>query len=310
MNHYLALTLGVLFAGVGGELFVRGTVGIARWARVSAGIIAATVAAFATSSPELSVGVNAALAGLPAVSFGDVLGSNIINIALILGLMLIIGPLRTTRREVQREYPSALLAPVVIGILAVDGRLSRLDGIILLGLFLAWLVAVTLEVRRQLGVAGEMLGEARLGRAVLLSIGGLALLIAAGRLIVFGASGIGESFGLDAFIIGAVIVAVGTSVPELATALISKVRGHEEVGLGTVYGSNIFNSLLILGVVAVITPFDIAWREASVALVIGIITVAITLPTRDGAIQRWRGFVLLGLYLLYLAITFYQPPGH
>jgi len=303
MYYYLALILGILCAGIGGELFVRGTVGLARWARVSAGIIAVTVAAFATSSPELSVGINAALTGKPAVSFGDVLGSNIINVALILGLVLMIGPLRCTRQEVRREYPSALLAPVVIGILAIDGRLSRLDGIILLGIFLTWLFAVILEVRRQRGVAGEMLGEARHWRAVLFSLVGLALLIAAGRLIVFGATGIGKSFGLSAFIIGAVIVAVGTSVPEMATAVISKLRGHEEVGLGTVYGSNIFNSLLILGVVAIIAPFDVGLREASIALIIGLLTVAITLPTRQGVIQRWRGFILLAFYLLYLTIT-------
>ncbi|MHB9106222.1 MAG: calcium/sodium antiporter [Armatimonadota bacterium] len=309
MNHYLALTIGVLLAGAGGELFVRGTVGLARWARVSAGIIGATVAAFATSSPELSVAVNAALTGVPAVSFGDVLGSNIINIALILGLVLTIGQLRTTRQDVQREYPSALLAPVVIGILAVDGFLSRTDGIILLGLFVAWLVAVTLEVRRQRGVAGEILGEARLWLAALLSLIGLGLLIAAGRLIVFGATGIGEFFGLSAFIIGAVIVAVGTSVPELATAVISKMRGHEEVGLGTVYGSNIFNSLLILGIVAVISPFKLVWGEVTSALFFGIVTVAITFPTRDGIIQRWRGAVLLGLYAAYLVSTILQARG-
>jgi len=309
MNDYLALFLGVFLAGLGGELFVRGTVGLARWARISAGIIGATVAAFATSSPELSVAVNAALTGVPTVSFGDVLGSNIINIALILGLVLLIGPVRSTRREVKREYPAALLAPVAIGIVTVDGFLSRVDGIILLALFLAWLIAVTLEVRRQRGVAGEILGESRLGLAVLLSLGGLGLLIAAGRLIVFGATGIGESLGLSAFVIGAVIVAVGTSVPELATAVISKLRGHEEVGLGTVYGSNIFNSLLILGIVAVISPFKLVWGEATMGLLIGIVTVAITLPTSDGIIQRWRGAVLLGLYLLYLAFTLARP-GH
>jgi len=304
MIYYLSLLLGVLFAGVGGELFVRGTVGLARWARLSAGIIGATVAAFATSSPELSVGINAALSGTPDISFGDVLGSNIINVALILGLVLLIGPLHCTRRAVQRDYPAALLAPVVIGVLAIDGRLSRIDGFILLVVFLLWIMAVIVELRRQRSAVSEVLGESRGWLVSLQALTGLGLLIAAGRLIVFGATGVGRSFGLAEFIIGAVIVAVGTSVPELATGVISKIRGHEEVGIGTLYGSNIFNSLLILGVVAVISPFTFPAREIMPALFFSTVTVALTLPTRDGAIQRWRGFLLLALYALYLVVTF------
>ena len=308
MNHSLALMLGVVCAGIGGELFVRGTVGLARWGRVSAAIAGATVAAFATSSPELSVAVNAALAGAPAISLGDVLGSNVINVALILGLVLLIGRMRSTRREIRRDFPTALLVPVVIGILSIDGRLSRIDGIILLSMFLAWIFAVTLEVRKQRSAAGEVLGEQRGWLAALLSAVGLGLLILAGRLIVHGGIGVGESLGLDAFIIGAVIVAIGTSVPELATAVISKVRGHEEVGLGTIYGSNIFNGLLILGVVAVISPFTLLWREVTPALLFGVVTVAITLPTREGIIQRWRSIVLLGLYATYLVATLLHSP--
>ena len=142
MNDYLALTAGVICAGIGGELFVRGAVGLAHWARVSPGIIGATVVAFATSSPELAVAVSSALAGEPQISLGDALGSNVVNVALILGIALTISAIRTLRESVKRDLPVALLVPVITGVLFLDGVLSRIDGWILMGTFIAWLAAV------------------------------------------------------------------------------------------------------------------------------------------------------------------------
>jgi cation:H+ antiporter len=165
--------IGVLSAGIGGELFVRGIVGLAHWARVSAGIIGATVAAFATSSPELSVAVNSALDRKPQISLGDVLGSNIVNVALILGLALIISGIRCPRDSVKRDFPIALLVPVIIGILSLDGLLSRIDGFMLLGMFFAWIIAVMIEVRRQQSAAEEVLGERRGWLAIILCVTGL-----------------------------------------------------------------------------------------------------------------------------------------
>ena len=306
MSHYLALVLGILCAGLGGELFVRGTVGLARWARISPAIAGATVAAFATSSPEMSVAIVAAFTGAPAISFGNVLGSNVVNVALIFGLMLLIGPLCRTRREVKRDFSVALLAPIVVGVVSFDGVVSRIDGLILLGLFLAWLIGTILEARQQRSAAVAVLGEKRRWLAGLLVAIGLALLFAAGELIVTGASGIGRLLGLDNFIIGAVIVSIGTTVPEMATAVISKMRKHEEVGFGTIFGSNIFNGLFILGLVAVISPIAVPWREVLPVVLFGIVTVAVILPPRHACIQRWRGAVLLGLYAAYLAATIVQ----
>jgi cation:H+ antiporter len=293
--------IGVLSAGIGGELFVRGIVGLAHWARVSAGIIGATVAAFATSSPELSVAVNSALDRKPQISLGDVLGSNIVNVALILGLALIISGIRCPRDSVKRDFPIALLVPVIIGILSLDGLLSRIDGFMLLGMFFAWIIAVMIEVRRQQSAAEEVLGERRGWLAIILCVTGLVFLIVAGHLIVAGAKGIAISFGIDEFVIGATIVAIGTSVPELATTLISKIRGHEEVGFGTILGSNIFNSLWVVGIAATIFPISVSWREVSVALAFGFVTVALTYPRKRGLIERRRGVLLLVLYIVYIA---------
>jgi cation:H+ antiporter len=301
MNDYVALALGVVCAGIGGELFVRGAVGLAHWARVSPGIIGATVAAFATSSPELAVSISAAVAGRPQISFGDALGSNVVNVALILAIALLISGIQSPRDSIKRDFPVALLVPVIIGVLFLDGVLSRIDGLLLLGILLAWLVAVTIEARKQRSAAEKVLGERRGWLATILSIVGLILLVAAGRLIVAGAKGIAISLGISEFVTGAIIVAVGTSVPELATTVVAKLRRHDEVGLGTILGSNIFNGLLIVPVAAIICPISVDWRKVAVALVFGLLAVVFTFPTRRGFIERRRGVLLLVLYAVYLA---------
>ncbi len=304
MNDYIALILGVVCAGIGGELFVRGTVGLAHWARVSPGIIGATVAAFATSSPELTVAINAAMAGRPQISFGDALGSNVVNVALILAIVLLISGIQSPRDSIKRDFPVALLVPVIIGVLFLDGVLSRIDGLLLLGMFLAWLIAVIIEARKQRSAAEKVLGERRGWLAAILCIIGLVLLVAAGRLIVAGAKGIAISLGISEFVTGAIIVAVGTSVPELATTIVAKLRGHDEVGIGTILGSNIFNGLLIVPVAAIICPISVDWRKVAVALVFGLLAVVFTFPTRRGFIERRRGVLLLVLYAVYLVTIF------
>lgn len=306
MNDYTTLILGVMCAGIGGELFVRGAVGLARWVRVTPGIVGATVAAFATSSPELSVSINAALAGKPQIALGDALGSNIVNIALILGLALLISGIQSPRNSVKRDFPVALLIPIITGVLFLDGELSRFDGLLMLSMFLAWLVAAIVEARKQRSAAEEVLGEYRRWLVVLSCVIGLAFLIAAGNLIVAGARGIALAFGIDEFVIGATIVAVGTSVPELATTVIAKLRGHDEVGLGTILGSNIFNGIFIVAIAAIIHPITVAWREIAITLVFGFVALVFTYPTRTGFIERRRGVLLLVLYAAYLTIILQQ----
>jgi len=300
MSPYLTLALGVLSAGIGGELFVRGTVSLATWARVAPGIVGATVAAFATSSPELSVSITSALAGTPQIALGDALGSNVVNIALILALALLISGIQSSRDSIRRDFPVAFLVPVLTVALAADGELSRLDGVLMLSIFLAWMIATVIEARRQRSAAEEVLGAHRLAPALLSAAIGLGFLVGAGLLIVDGARAIAVSFGLSEFIIGATIVAVGTSVPELATALISKLRGHDEVGLGTVLGSNIFNGLFIVAVAALIHPIVFDAPPVRVALVFGLVAVMLTLPGKSGYIGRGRGVLLLALYVAYV----------
>lgn len=300
MSDYLILLAGLVAAGVGGEFFVRGLVGVAHWARVPAAIVGATIAAFATSSPELSVAVLSALDGRPELSLGDALGSNVVNIAVVLGAVLVIAPLHAPRDTLRRDFSVALLVPVLIGIFAVDGEISRLDAAMLFAVFLAWLIAVVVEVRRRRSAAVAVLDSNRIGAAAAFSLGGLGLLILSGRFIVLGGTGIASDFGISAFAIGAVVVAVGTSVPELATAIISRLRGHDEIGLGTVLGSNVFNGLFVVPVAAAIAPIAVPWRELFVSLAFGIAVLIVSFPRRDGRIGRARGLLLLGVYVVYV----------
>ena len=280
---------------------MRGTVGIASALRIAPGIIAATIAAFATSSPELTVSLTAALAGTPQIALGDALGSNVVNVALILAIAVLIIPISVPRDSVRRDFPTALVVPVVIGVLLIDGLLSRLDGILLLALFAGWLLMVVSEARRQRSSAADILGEHKPLLAILASVAGLALLVLAGGLIVSGAT-IATAHGLDAFLIGATIVALGTSVPELATAVIAGLRGHEEVDLGTILGSNIFNGLLVVGAASSIAPIEITLQEVAPALVLGLVALALAYPAAAGVIGRWRGAILLGVYAAYIAV--------
>lgn len=302
MNDYTTLVLGIICAGIGGELFVRGAVGLARWARVAPGIIGATVVAFATSSPELSISINAALSGKPQIALGDALGSNVVNVALILGLALVISGIQSPRNSIKRDFPVALLIPIITGVLLLDGELSRFNGLLMLGMFFVWLVATIIEAQKQRSATEEVINKHQGWLIVLLCVIGLASLVAAGNLIVTGAKGIAITLGIDEFIIGAAIVSVGTSVPEIATAVIAKIRGHDEIGLGTILGSNIFNGIFIVAIAAIIHPISVAWYEVAITLMFGLVALVFTYPTRTGFIKRRQGILLLVLYATYLII--------
>ncbi|MFZ5605367.1 MAG: sodium:calcium antiporter [Pseudomonadota bacterium] len=201
-----------------------------------------------------------------------------------------------------------MLIPLITSVLFLDGVLSRIDGLLMLGMFMTWLVAAVVEARRQRGAAGAILGEHSKWLILVSCLAGLAFLIVAGNLIVLGAREIAISFGFSEFIVGATIVAVGTSVPELATTIIAKVRGHDEVSLGTILGSNIFNGIFIVAIAAVIHPIDVPLRDIAATLIFGAVAVVFVYPPRNGFIERRRGVLLLVLYVVYV-VTAVQSGG-
>lgn len=306
MNDYVILLVGIGLAAAGGEFFVRGAVAIAHIARISPGIIGATVAAFATSSPELAVSITSALSDAPQVAMGDALGANVLNVAFILGIALLISGMQCSRDSVKRDFPVALLVPAATAVLCIDGQLSRMDAALMIAMFLAWLFFAVREARKQRNATIQVAGELKRGRAVLDCVIGLVCLGGAGHFIVIAAKAIAVSYGIEEFVIGATVVAVGTTIPELATVLISKLRGHDDVGLGTILGSNIFNGLFIIAVAAMITPITLEWRETFIALAFGFLAVAVTYPMGKNYLGPRRGILLLVLYLAYLVTILQQ----
>lgn len=297
------LVMGVLTAALGGELFVRGSVGLAAWARVPAGLIGATVAAFATSTPELSVGIQAALDGRPELALGDALGSNVVNVAVVLGAVLVLGPMRTGRRDIRRELSFAITAPILTLLALVDGHLGRAEAVVLLGVFVVWIVSVGRAAMHQRSAAADVVGETSRPKVVLNVLAGLGFLVLAGRLIVTAAKGLGTDLGLDPFVVGATLVALGTSAPELATALVARRRGHSEVGVGTVLGSNVFNNLWIVGVVALIRPVQTSVSEVLLAVGACLVALLLVVPLRNGVVPQWRGVALLTIAVAYATGT-------
>jgi cation:H+ antiporter len=166
-----------------------------------------------------------------------------------------------------------------------------------------------IEARRQRSATQEVLGEHRRWLVALSCIAGIAFLVIAGNLIVIGARSIAVAYGIDEFIIGSTIVAIGTSVPELATTVMAKLRGHDEASLGTILGSNIFNGVFIVSIAAIVHPITVAWREVAIALVFGLVALVFTYPARTNFIERRRGVLLLLLYGVYLAAIIQSQVG-
>lgn len=305
------LFAGVVLAWFGGEWFVRGSVSLATWARWPAAVVGATVAAFGTSSPELMVGVNAAVEKVPQLSFGDVLGSNVVNVGLVLGIALCTARMEVARGVVRRDLMLVLFLPVLMALLLWDGFLSRVDATILLLIFGGWLVQLVRSARAysatQKSVPVSEGPEEKLTKSLIHTLIGLVLLFGASYLVVEGGKGIAAALGWSEFVVGAVVVAIATSTPELATTLVARMRGHDDVSLGNILGSNIFNGCFIVGLVAMIRPFAVSIDEVLPSVIMGCATAVMLLPRRAQLLGRRRGVILLGLYAVYVIWTLLHP---
>lgn len=301
----------------GAEWLVGGASGFARALGVPQLLIGLTVVAWGTSAPEVVVGVSAALEGRGAIALGNVIGSNIANLGLILGLTVLVKPPRADASLMRRELPvlatSALLLPLVLW----DGVVSRVEGAGLVLLSVAytwWMVASArrghrLQAERSaqsMSEAADVAGAPQPGgraRQLLIAAGGLAALVVGGNLFVDGASMLALKLGMSERLVGLTIVAVGTSLPELATSLIAARRGHSDLAVGNVVGSNIFNVLLCLGAAAAVRPVALGLRELAMDLsVMGALTaVGVVALRRARLLSRLEGGLLLGGYVAYLA---------
>jgi len=314
----LAVLFGFALLVWGADRFVLGASALARNLGISPLIIGLTIVGFGTSAPELLVSAVAAWEGNPAMGIGNVLGSNITNIGLILGLTALIAPMTVHSVTLKREFPVLLLIMILVLLLMLDGELGQFDGgVLLLGtvLLIAWMVRLGLNDRNGDAMASEFSKEipAQLptSKAVMwLVLGGIILLVSS-RMLVWGAVNIAEWFGVSDLIIGLTIVAIGTSLPELAASIVSALKGEHDIAIGNVLGSNMFNLLAVLAMPGLIQPSrlpaDVLLRDFPVMFGLTIILLGISYGWRGaGRINRIEGGALLCAYLGYLGWLYHD----
>ena len=307
MLSFVILILGFLLLVFGADQFVQGAAAFARRLGVSPLLIGLTVVAFGTSAPEMAVSLTAALRGANEIAVGNVLGSNIFNLLVVAGLSAVLCPLVLDRTLLRRDWPlSVFAALLLLGMMAFGGGISRLDGLVLLGVFaLVMFVQIRTVLHSRTRQEGDEDGEAlaysplRIGAR---SVGGLICIVFGGQLAVSGATGIARMFGLSETLIGLTIVAIGTSLPELFTSIVAARRGQNDIAMGNVIGSNLFNILFILGASAAISPITIQRTSLMDCLILIAVSVLFYLPARREKLGRLPGGVMV---LSYVAYTFY-----
>ncbi len=305
MNPWLSLALGLGVLTFGADLLVRGGASLALRLGLTPLVIGLTVIAFGTSAPELAVSLKAALDGNGAISVGNVIGSNICNIALILGLCSLITPVQTTRQIVRREIPLMLAATALGVVFLLDGMVSRVEGGIFVASLVGYLVFTVWQARRDAAAAAAALGDELppkkpLFVSIWFIIGGLIGLVWGADRFVTGAVLIAEAWGMNQIVIGLTIVAVGTSLPELATSVMAAIRKESDMAVGNIVGSNIFNLLCILGLTALVRPIQNFSLSPVDLIVMGAVSLALwPLAASGGRISRTEGGVLLAVYVGY-----------
>ncbi len=320
----VALVVGLACLVAGAEFLVRGAAGIAARLGIAPVIIGLTVVAFGTSAPELAVSVSASAGGSADVALGNVVGSNIGNILLILGAAALVGGLAVDQRIVRLDIPVLLVASFGVLVLALDNEIGRVDGFVLFGaiiVYVGWLVRSATrerpEVLEEYDEAIEVLeggeDERPLPVQGALVAVGLVVLVVGSQLLVNSATDIAEELGVSDLVIGLTVVALGTSLPELATSVLAAIRGQRDIAVGNVVGSNLFNLLCVLGATGVVSSGGIPVTDASLSLDFPVMlaaTAALLPVVRRGfRIERWEGAVFIALYLGYVGYLVVDAAG-
>ncbi|WP_127142772.1 calcium/sodium antiporter [Pelagibacterium montanilacus] len=306
---YLLFALGLMLLVAGGEGFVRGAVAIATRLGLSPLLIGLTLVGFGTSLPELVTSVQAAFDGAPGIAVGNVVGSNIANILLILGVTALICPVVVDPSVLRRDGTVLVMSALAGLAIVLMGSLGRFSGILLILALLAY-VAYCYRTDRPAaalassnGVEGNRPAGQPLPLSIVLIIGGLALTILGARLVVSSAIEIASAFGVSETIIGLTVVAVGTSLPELITSVIAAIRRHTDLALGNIIGSNIFNVLFILGVTALARPIPVPPEIARLDIWVMLAATALLMAFGYSGrrLVRWEGAAFLLAYCAYVA---------
>ncbi len=321
---FVMLTAGLALLVAGAELFVRGAARLAALVGISPLVVGLTVVALGTSAPEIAVSVQAAAGGQGDLALGNVIGSNVFNVLLILGISSLLLPLTVSQQLVRLDVPVMIGASVFLFALAANGSLSMLDGLLLIACAVVYVTFLVVKSRRQqAGAAAEFEAEfgppaerggREWGKNGVFIVGGVGMLVLGSRWLVAGAVTIAESLGVSQLIIGLTVVAAGTSLPEVATSVIAALRGERDIAVGNVVGSNIFNILVVLGLAALAAPGPIAVPDSVLRFDLPVMTaVAVAcLPIffTGHTIERWEGALFLGYYLAYTLFLVLAASGH
>jgi cation:H+ antiporter len=313
MLQYVLFVAGFVFLIYGANWLVDGSASLARKYRIPNIVIGLTIVSLGTSAPELVVNLIASFRGAADVAIGNIVGSNISNILLILGISAIIYPLAVNDNTQWKEVPLALLAAIVFAVLANDtffdgidrSMIYRSDGIVLVAFFILFMyytfgIAKLAETHPQVDVS-----EFSNRRSVLMIIGGLAGLVIGGRWIVDGAVSIAAMLGMSEALISITIIAVGTSLPELAACVAAAIKKNPGIVIGNIIGSNIFNIFFVLGVSSVIRPIPFNLKmnfDVNVAIFASAILFIFLLLPRKKILERWQGYALLAFYVMYIIV--------
>lgn len=318
---FIALGLGLVALVGGAELLVKGAATIATRLGIAPVVIGLTVVAFGTSAPEFAVSLGASVSGNTEMSLGNVVGSNIFNILLILGLSATVGGLIVTQRLIRFDIPVMILISVVVLFLSLNNAIGRLEGIALFAaiiIYTTWLIRnarkdstqVMEEYEESIEEIEEQIIDRPMWMLVALIAGGLAALVLGSNLLVNSATDIAESLGVSDLVIGLTVVAAGTSLPELATSVLAAVRGQRDIAVGNVVGSNIFNLLGVLGLSGVLASGGIPVTDEALRLDLPVMIVSafvlIPICWNGFMIKRWEGFLLMAYYVAYVAYLIFR----
>jgi cation:H+ antiporter len=308
--NFLYILAGLLFLVVGGNWLLKSAVGLSYRLNISKIIVGLTVVSFATSLPELIVSVQAALDGYPDIAVGNVLGSNIGNIGLVLGVVLLINAIKIDKSFFSTDWPTKMFASTLLFVfLLMDGKLSRGEGFIFIALLILFLLYLVKQNKKVIADISEIKQEAMPYIKIFgfLAIGGFALW-AGSELLVKGAVNLAKTIGVTERVIAVTVVSIGTSIPELASSVIASIKKENDISIGNIIGSNIFNILSVLGITAIIKPIenidprilsqDIYWMLGFSLLLLPLIL----LPKR-GSLSFKEGIMLLVSYCIFIYFT-------
>lgn len=318
MLSVLAVIAGLVFLVWSADRFIFGAAQTAIHFKVPPILIGLTIVSIGTSAPEALVSLSAALQGNPGLAIGNVYGSNIANIALVLGVTALVTPLAVRSATLRRELPILLIINLGVIALMFDGSLEPLDGILLL---IAMFVVMYILIRfsRAAGADDpiktefdeELKDQSSTGKALMWLVIGLIILVASAKLLVWGAVNIAQAMGVSDLIIGLSIVAIGTSLPELAASVTGALKGEHDLAIGNIVGSNIFNFLLVLAMPALFAPGpfapEVLSRDAMVTLALTVALFLMAMGVRKaGYIMRWEGAILFLSFIAYMVFIYYQ----